>query len=399
MSNHNQNQQQTLNLEDIRQENDGGATNISGIDYQFHFAAEKCLEMLGKPEKYEFISSETHEDVVAKLNNGPYEFYQVKQKSSEFWTLSELKSRGIWANFIKVRNKFGKDNSFWFVSDQTAKYSSQKGKRREPDLGHMKSLTQVGKNICYQNEKDRGDAEKLYEKLNTDWEFSDLIETERFFWSIRILTDYSHERGLESSNVLKLQQLLETRGISVDSKNSRRIYATILRLLRERVKPPDTATYEQAIEMRKIRLQELEDCLTGPYREPNLKSFSFNYEDEELQLRDLRQKTEFLDPNEAAFFIASRNYFSVFYRQQKSYVASYIDQLRHSVWSVCHKKKVLAVEGTKPVQTYRSIIQGLEELVEREQVKQPPIDITFEYLHGMMCQLTAECNHDWYPLE
>ncbi|MEZ4514975.1 MAG: dsDNA nuclease domain-containing protein [Chloroflexota bacterium] len=399
MSNQIQKHQSTPNLENIRQEDDGGAINISGIDYQFHFAAEKCLEMLAKPEEYEFVSSETHEDVVVKRKNGTYEFYQVKQKSSEYWTLSDLKSRGIWTNFIKVRGKFGEDNTFWFVSDQTAKYSSMRGKKREPNLGRMKTLTHMGKNICYQNEKERSDAEKLFEKLRLDWEFSNLDETENFFWNIRIVTDYLHERGLESSNTLALQELLEMRGISIDSINLRRIYNSITQLLRERVKAPDTATYEQAIEMRKIRLQDLEKCVVGPFREPNLNQFDLNDENEESQIRDLRQKTEDLNTNFAKYFIESRNYFSYLYRQQISFAALYIAELRYAVWGICHRGKVFSSDDRKPIQTYKKIINGLEDLATREQLKQPPIDVTSDYLHGMMCQLTAECHHDWYPLD
>lgn len=399
MSNQIQKHQSTPNLEDIRQEDDGGAINISGIDYQFHFAAKKCLEMLAKPEEYEFVSSETHEDVVVKRKNGPYEFYQVKQKSSEQWTLSDLKSRGIWKNFITARGKFGEDNTFWFVSDQTAQYSSRRGGKREPNLGSMKKLTLRGKNICYQNENERNDAEKLFAKLRSDWEFSTLDETENFFWNIRILTDCEHERGLESSNILALQELLEIRGISIDTINLRRIYNSITQLLRERVKPPDTATYEQAIEMRKIRLEDLERCVVGPFREPNLNQFDLSDENEESQIRDLRQKTESLPPNLAEYFIESRNYFYVLYRQQIGFDASYIANLRHLVWGICHRQKVFSANDNKPIQTYREILKGLEELSAHEQIIQPPIDVTPDYLHGMMCQLTAECHHDWYPLD
>lgn len=397
MSNHTNTQQVIPSLEDIRQDNDGGAINISGIDYQFHFAAQKCLEMLEEPNKYEFVSSETHEDVVVKLKNGPYQFYQVKQKAHEQWDLSELKTRGVWDNFIKVRNKFGSENTFWFVSDQTARHSTQRGAKREPDLGQMKSLTFRGKVNCFQNERDKDHVYRLIDRLKTDWCIDDLEDVEAFFWSTRILTDHEHEKGLESSNILKLRQLLENRGTNTDSFNSARIYNSITDLLRRRVKPPASASYEEAIELRKVRLKDLEACLVGPFTEPSLGQFLLNDGYDELQKRDLRQKTENLDPGLAEFFIESRNYFAVLYRQQLSYV-SYVNQLRIAVWSVCHKHKVLAESEAKPIQTYGKILVGLDRLVERERNKSTPIDVTPEYLHGMLCQLTAECRHDWYPL-
>lgn len=393
-------QQFPPNLEDIRQENDGGSVAISGFDYQFHFAARKCIEMLAEPGKYEFVSCEAHEDVVVRLTDGSYEFYQVKLKADEQWNLSDLKSRGVWANFIKLRDKFGSGNSFWFVSDQTAKHSTKKGRgNRVPDLGRMRVLTQQGKNICYQNERDKNSVARLLERLDKDWSFNDMAETETFFWSIRILTDHEHERGLESCNVRDLQKLLESRGILADSLNLSRIYNSIVLLLREAVKRPDTATDKEAIEMREIRSSDLENLITGPFTELQMGQFTLDGTHDESQQRDLRQKTKEFDPKSAAYFIDSRNYFAVLYWQQVSYAKSYIDHLRHRVWGVCHRYKIEAADGQNAMQTYRTILKGLNELANHEKNLDPPIEVTPDYLHGMMCQLTAECYHDWYTLE
>lgn len=400
MPNHTNKQQLPPNLEDIRQENDGGVIAISGFDYQFHFAAQKCLEMLADPNRYEYVSSETHEDVVVKLKGGTYEFYQVKLKDNEQWDLSELKSRGVWKNFINVRERFGANNSFWFVSDQTAKFSTQRGKqKRNPDLGQMKRITDDGQNICNQNERDRSIVAELIARLDRDWGFNDLAESESFLWSIRILTKYEREKGLESSNIRDLQKLLELRGIRVDSENLDRIYNSITNLLRRRVKAPDTATYEEIIQMRQIRPHDLETCISGPFTNPSGNQFLLGHGYEEPQMRSLRQKTELLPHSVAQYFIESRNHFAVLYHQQVSFAASYISELRHAVYSVCHQEKVFALDNAPPMQTYKTIYSNLEELAKHEQDKRPPIEVTSGYLLGMMCQLTAECHHDWYPLE
>ncbi|MCB8948206.1 MAG: DUF4297 domain-containing protein [Ardenticatenaceae bacterium] len=387
------------NLENIRQDNEGGVIAISGFEYQFHFTAQKCLEMLTKPKEITFVSSETHEDVVVCLADGTYEFYQVKSKESEQWYLRDLSTQGVWSNFIKVREKFGNENSFWFVSNQTAKHSVQKGKaKRIPDLGQMKKLTYRGKSICSQDERDKDNVAILLDRLNKDWDFNDRIEADSFFWKIRILTDHEHETGLQSNNILSLQKILEERGIYADSTNLSRIYDLIVNLLRKRVKPPDTATYEEAIELRKIRVEDLEDCISAPYTETRLSNFVFSKTSEEPQKRKLCQKTKDL-PGGPNYFIESRNYFAILYRQQLSFAAEYIAHLRHRVWTVCHTNKIQFIDGQKPLKTYQEIVKGLTKLVENEQNKKPPIEVTLDYLHGMMCQLTAECLHDWYPLE
>lgn len=386
------------NLEDIRQDNDGGVIAISGLDYQFHFAAHKCIEMLLNPGKYEFVSSETHEDVVVKFCDGTYDFYQVKLKSNEMWDLNELNSRQVWNNFIKVREKFGERNRFWFVSDQTARYSSRKGKRTIPDLGKMEKLTKQGVDICNQSELDKNDVAALLSRLHSDWGFASRATTEEFFWSIRILTKYEREKGLESCNLRDLQRVLELRSLNVDSNSLMQIYDSIMKLLRGRVKPPDTATYEQAIEMRKVRPADLEKCFQYPIAISNLNHFQLDGIHEEQQRRDLRQKATVVNPKLAEYFIESRNYFAFLYRQQHSSTTSYVAQLRLAVWSVCQRQKVYTRGIDRPIQTYETILRGLEELAKREQNKQPPFEVSFDYLHGMMCQLTAECLHDWYPL-
>jgi len=399
MSIHSKESQSTPNLEDIRQENDGGVDAISGFDYQFHFAAQKCLEMLAEPDKYEFVSSETHEDVVVRLKNGIYQFYQVKQKAMEQWTLSDLKSRNVWANFIKVREKFGSGNSFWFVSNQTAKFSNTNGKgSRRPNLGQMQKLTQRGKNLCNQNIKDQDNVNILLTQMDEDWGFNNLIEAEAFFWNIRILTAYGDETGLRKGNIYKLREILEARSINTDNPNSSRIYDSITTLLRKRLQSPATATIEEAIEMRKIRLPDLEKCITGPFSEPRLEQFMIEEKHDDLQRRTLRQKTEKLktvDPKAVEYFINSRTFFAVKFRQQQSYAALYIAELRQSVWGICHSKSVL--NDGKLEETYKAILEGLYKLADQQQKKDSPIDdVDFDYLHGMMCQLTAECHYEWH---
>ncbi len=399
MSNQSHQPQSIPNLEDIRQDNDGGAIAVSGFDYQFHFAAQKCLEMLEYPDKYEFVSSETHEDVVVRLKNGTYEFYQVKQRATEQWNLSDLKSRNVWTNFIKLRDAFGPNNSFWFVSDQTNKFSSARGKRnRIPDLGYMKKLTFQGEKICNQNAKDRSSVDTLLSRLDKDWSFNNLTETEAFFWNIRILTDYNRESGLESNNIRKLQKILEMRGINADSANLARIYEEIINSLRKSVKPPATATSAESIELRKVRPHNIEICISGPFIDAHLTQFVLDEKHDEPQRRTLRQKTKKLnsiDPKAVEYFISSRNFFAIKFRQQQSYAASYIAELRHLVWGICHRNTVM--NGGEIGQTYAAILNELEKLADQQQRKNVPVDdVDREYLHGMMCQLTAECHYEWH---
>jgi hypothetical protein len=382
-------------LAEVRQPDDGGAISFIGTKYQYHFAAYKCLQMLLDPERYEYVASELQDDVAVKLRDSKYEFYQVKQKRNEQWKINTLHSEGVWQRFWRLQKEFGYGHSYFFVSDQSA----QPRVSNKPDLGRMKALTDNGRARC--NELELIQAGDLIDKLMGKLDITDRGEVEKLFWSIRILTGFERQKGLVASNVQLLEQLLEKRRIVSDSPNRMRIYRRIISVLEASVaEPPLDVTHRERLELRKIDTAKLEECLKGPFKDKHLRSFSID--DGEAQQRDLRSKSREANfpENIVRYFIECHNCFHIRYRQDILHAAAYLSELRLKVWDVCSGAQVSAyVNGfDSPLKTYDTIRSELKQLATLESNSTPPIAVDFDYLHGMMCQLTAECDNEWYPI-
>ncbi len=385
----------TPDLTDVRQLDDGGATALIGLKYQYHFAAYKCLEMLINPGQIEYVACELHDDVAIKLENGAYEFYQVKERRGELWKISTLKSKGVWERFWWLKGEFGANHKFFFVSDQSA----QSRVSNKPDLGKMKGLTERERYYC--NELELIDADGLIDKLMQAIGADDKAQVEALFWNTRILTSFEREAGLFAMNLNSLEQLLLSRGIESDLPSRVRIYRCIVSVLEDSVADPlPGLTYRERLEARKTDCSRLEMCLTGPYKDLRIPTFRFG--EEETQQRSLRQKSEdgkFPEPI-IRYFLDSRNRFQYRYRQDVIHSVDYLSELRLKVWDVCSIAKVsVSLNGFQsPLKTYDTISTELRQLAVEEKKSNPPVEVNYIYLHGIMCQLTAECDNDWVSI-
>jgi len=386
----------TPDLTSVRQLDDGGATALIGLKYQYHFAAYKCLEMLSKPGQIEYVACELHDDVAIRLRNGTYEFYQLKERRGELWKISTLKAEGVWERFWRLRGEFGDNNKFLFVSDQSAKSRVS----NKPDLGKMKDLTDRERDHC--NDLELIDADGLIDKLMEAIGVDDKAQVGALFWNTRILTDSQRPAGLSAMNRNSLEQLLLSRGIESDISSRFRIYRCIVSVLEDSVADPlPGLTYRERLEARKIDSSKLENCLTGPYKDLRIPTFKFGQD--ETQQRSLRKKCEdgrFPEPI-IRYFLDSRNHFQYRYRQDVIHSADYLSELRLRVWDICSFAKISAsLNGFhSPLKTYDTIRDELRQLAVEETKSNPSIEINYNYLHGVMCQLTAECDNDWVPIE
>ena len=262
---------QNPDLAQVRPPNDGGAINLIGLKYQYHFAASKCLDMLLYPDAIEFVASELQDDVAVKYRNGKYEFYQVKEKRNELWTISDLDSAGVWSRFLVLKRDFN-NSEFYFVSDQGARYRVN----NKPDLGRMRYLTTTtGREHCNQVELD--EADDLTMRLGAMIDCADRVEAESIFWSIRVHTEHERARGLIAMNLDKLEEVLTTWGIESDQMHRERIYRSIISALEAVVaEPPPHANLRERLEMRKIESCDLQNCIMPPLKDAQVNGFEFN---------------------------------------------------------------------------------------------------------------------------
>jgi hypothetical protein len=384
-------------LAEVRLPNDGGGRNIVGTEYQFHFAAGQCLDMLTNPG-IEFVASELQDDVVVKRKDGSYTFYQVKGRTGSLWTISSLQEEGVWTNFLRCCREFGQGHTYVFVSDQDAKVRSG---TKKPDLGRMRQITtENGRGAC--NEAELVEADDLIQLLKEKLDITDRKEAEALFWNMRIWTKYDGSEGLEALNLQKLERGLTQRGIASDLPNQKRIYDDITTLLRKGVAaPPFGSTLTERLEHRKVSRENVETCISGPFRSPTSGHFDLDADPED---RSLRQKCEEAGlPNDLTrFFVESRNRFYVRFRMDRVHALGYLENLRWKVWGRCvaGRSAASSIGNYTPGKAYREIRSDLERLASEEnaQCPPPPIEVDLDYLHGMMCQLTAECNNEWQAI-
>lgn len=383
----------SVKLDEVVPADEGGAINIQGIEYQNEFAVNLCLGMMLEDSDIEFVSSESHEDIAVKTRSRGYKFYQVKTKRQGAWTIADLNSANVWKNFLRLQRIFGNDHAFLFVSEQTTSY----GRRPKFDLGKMKILTQKGKKLC--NEKELIDADSIIDRLMglSSVEFQDRTEAECLFWNTRILTDTDHFRGLRADNSLSIEGILEQQQIQSNLQSRCRISLAIKDLITSRITPEDEHTLEEILRARQLKANDIEECFREAEQITQSDSFLIH---DVANIRNLRQKTieARFPPQWSNYFIDYRNQFASRYRKDVIYAEEYLSRLRLRVWDVCNEQKLDLSEPYKSIVEYRVIRSNLKELLKTELETEPPIKVDFDYLHGMMCQLTAECCHDWYSL-
>lgn len=372
-------------LHEIRPPDEGGPIAIHGFEYQHQFTLSKCIQLLSNPSSYQFVSSETHDDVVVKRTEGNYEFYQVKRKAEGAWTVMELHNRQIWLKFLNLRRCFGPNSRFVFVSDQTAK----RGRTRTYDLYDMKKVTMLGQRHC--NEKDKLVAKAL---INTLHELlgGNREEIEDLFWSIRILTDSERENGLRSTNLIGLGKALEQRGIKCDSFNLERIYSRMKDLLVRRIIPKEELSYEEVLKERELSYNDLESCIGPPFSTRLIPQFTLSDSDT-VSLQEKTIKAGF-PANIQRYFLESRNYFSAKYYLSMADSAEYIADLRMKIWRICIERQMRS-QTNPAIAQYSDVLADLNDLVTQEK-DHAPFELSRELVHGMLCQLTAECHHDWH---
>ncbi len=381
-----------LDLSDVPPLNDGGAISLHGFKYQYHFAAYKCLEMLLNPSKIEYVACELQDDVVVKLNNGQYEFYQIKERQGDQWKISTLKSEGIWRHFLWLQKQFQGEHKYIFVSNQT----SQTRVSNKHDLGKLKELTDRGREYC--SELEQIIVDELVDRLTESVEGVNREEFKNIFWNIRLITGFSHFHGLIAENLIKLEEVLLSRRIDSDINGRKRIYYSILSLLERSVSEnrPET-TYRDKLEKRKVTDLQVSECFVAPFKDPHISTF--NTSDNPEQNLTLREKSERAGFPEhfIKYFLESRNSFIIRYRQDFIHAVKYTSELRLKVWDLCIASSL--GDASHIGRSYKAIRSDLEKLAKEENENFPPVIVDFHYLHGILCQLTAECDNYWEPLK
>jgi len=170
-------------------------------------------------------------------------------------------------------------------------------------------------------------------------------------------------------------------------------------LFQERVaEPPAEMTAIERLEYRKICPKDVEECLTGPYKDVRPRTFEPTDHDGQIQTLTSKMNDAHFPPRILHFVIESRNRFAIRYRRDRIHANSYLTQLRWEIWKICMNRSRQSPQDYVAMKTYSAVWDELTLLAQREAAKNPPILVDFDYLHGMLCQLTAECDNEWMPI-
>lgn len=373
-------------LTDVRPNDEGGIIGLSGLKYQNHFAAKKCLEMVLNPGLIEYVASELHEDIVVKLKNETYDFYQVKGRKGRLWTINSLKHVNVWGGFLRCKKEFGEGHTYWFVSNKDCENRVS----NRPDLGRMKILTDTTKPLC--NENDLNDVDQIIKTLKKEIAFENDVQAISFFWNTRIINE--NMRALIFENLNVIEKILIDRSLPSDQVNREQVYKEIIYMIEDSLVPNNpTATLREILETRKIVSQDVHNCFDIPFKTTNNSHFDLSADNK----RTLIQKMEdagFPNPLKK-YFLESRNRFTIRLLKDSVHSADYLDDLRWKVWSICVEKSQPDSTSGGYFALYESIKSELKTLAINESQSFTEITIDYDYLHGMLCQLTAECNHEW----
>jgi hypothetical protein len=374
----------------VKQIDDGGVRNLTGIQYQYHFAVYKCLKMLIGTQSIEYVACELHDDVIVRRTDEIYEFYQVKTRQDDPWKMIHLRNEGVWKKFIDHRELFGQQHVCYFVTDQ----SVQNVVSKKPDLGKMKQLTQMGKSMC--NRKDLDDADELIAKLKSLTGVKDDEVIQGLFWGTRIIANFERQTGLIYMNLNLLEELLTLRGIPCDLENRTRIYRQIISAMQSRiVEVLPEATIQQQLECRIFSRKDIDLCITGPFRDARLANFEFASDPEYLSLRQKSERRRLPD-NLIRNLIELRIYFLQRSRDDIIVAPDYLNQLRLKVLATSQSARMVSSIGQRI--SLKDVWDALDRLAQDEIECKPPVRIDAFYLRGILCQLTSECINDWEPI-
>ncbi len=375
-------------LTTVRPNDEGGIIGLIGLKYQYHFAIQECLKMTLSQEPIEYVAIELHDDVVTKLNDGTYKFFQVKGREGSLWTINTLKHKKVWQGFLRCKKIFGEGHSYWFVSDQDC----QNRVSNRPDLGRMKQLTQMTIVLC--RETDLNHADEIIQKLMKEIEFENEEQARSLFWNTRIIRKDNTTLILENLNLI--EQILVARGLPSGLINRKQVYKELRSFIEEGLVPIEPAlTLREILEARKITVQDVENCFNIPFQDTQPGNFDFS-SDNNRTLEQKMRDAEFSNPLKR-YFLESRNRFTSRFLKDAIHSANILKDLRWKVWSICIEAQTSTASGNH-IALYDSIKSELRELARKENESNPGITIDYDYVHGMLCQLTAECNHEWIAL-
>jgi hypothetical protein len=380
-------------LAEVRPANEGGIIGLSGLKYQYHYAAKLCLEMITSGGEIEYVACELQDDIAAKMRNGFYKFYQAKTRTGNYWTTNRLIDEGVLQGFLRCRQEFGEGHSYWFITDQDCTNRIN----RQPDLGRWQVLTRTTRALCRENELN--DAQKIIITISQGLGIMNQHEAESFFWSTRILRKIT-KRELILDNLQQIALFFDERGIVTDNASRRRIYRDLVSIIEAKADEDiPEATYREMLERRKVDANEVEACLNSNlFRQTQPSQFDIDVDPENRTLRRKLSDAEFPEFLKR-FFIESRNRFMSRFRKDFIHASEYLRELRWKVWNLCVDVQTSTQQDSDYRPNYNLLKAELVRLAETENRNQPTIELDYDYLHGMVCQLTAECNHEWSSLE
>lgn len=223
--------------------------------------------------------------------------------------------------------------------------------------------------------------------------FENADEARALFWSTRIFQE--DFRALTLGNLQLIEEILLLRKIQSEPIYREQIYKTIISTIEEKLVAYDQrATLREILEARKITPNDINNCFAAPFQITYADGFKFNQNNK----RTLIENTVFNTSKE--ILLESRNRFATRFFKDRSHSADYLDNLRWKVFTICVEKQPSAYSDNH-IALYDSIKSDLRNLAvtENQSISDSGVKVDYDYLHGMLCQLTAECNHEWVSLK
>jgi len=184
---------------------DHGAESSRRDEFQKHYAAHWCIEMLCDDSINEVIC-EYGEDIVVTRNKS-YELHQVKtrQESMSDWQLNDLIH--VFAKSFAMTPYFGNVTKCCFISNEGAKGTLLELKTR---LSKGYGLWDTEDKIWF-DDFCRNYAKKILEEIQSlDSENTFTIDdVKKAILSLDISTDFHHMKYIQDSNIRRLRQVIE----------------------------------------------------------------------------------------------------------------------------------------------------------------------------------------------
>jgi hypothetical protein len=184
---------------------DHGAESSRRDEFQKHYAAFWCLEMLEREDITEVIC-EYGEDIVVTSNNS-YELHQVKtrQESMSDWQLEDLMH--VFAKSFAIAYYFGNVSKCCFISNEGSKGV----------LFDLKLVLSKAPSEWNEDEKNwfnqfcRNHSERILKLIGTidpDTHYS-IEDIERLLLLLDVKTDFHHMEYIQDSNMRRLRRFIE----------------------------------------------------------------------------------------------------------------------------------------------------------------------------------------------